>query len=392
MSLAAWALDPAVTHLNHGSFGGCPRAVLSAADAIRARLEASPMRFFVRDWQPLLDAARVRVAGFLGADPACFAFVASATAGVATALAALALDLQPGDELLTTSHAYRACKNQLARLAAATGAHVVIAPIALPFDADACVAAVAVATTARTRVALLDHITSPTALRLPLERIVPPLAARGVKIVVDGAHAPGQIDLDVGVLVAAGVTYYTGNHHKWLCGPKASAFLVAAPDAAARTHPLVTSHGASATYGGPNRYHAEMDWSGTHDATAHLAVPAAIDAIAELGGGWRATRARNHALALELRFRLISALGGGAQHLLAAPADIGTMATIPLALPTGLAPLALEHQLLDAGWEVPIIDMPGGPLVRLSAHLYNHADQADALARALHGYGVRLAD
>ena len=390
VSLADWALDPTVTHLNHGSFGGCPRSVLAAAAAIRARLEASPMRFFASEWQPLVNAARLRVAAFVGADPACFAFVASATTGVATALAALAPALRPGDELLTTSHAYRACRNQLARIADATGAHVVVVPIALPFDADECIAALAAATTARTRVALLDHVTSPTALHLPLARIIPPLAARGVKIVVDGAHAPGQIDVDVGALVAAGVTYYTGNHHKWVCGPKASAFLVAAPHVAARTHPLATSHGASADDGSTNRYHAEMDWSGTHDPSAHLAVPAALDAIAALGGGWPATRARNHALALELRFRLIGALGGGPQHLLAAPADIGSMVAVPIALPAGVAALALQADLLAAGWEVPVIDLPGQPLIRLSAHLYTEVAQADALARVLHARGVTL--
>ena len=391
--LDAWALDPAITHLNHGSFGGCPRAVLAAADTLRARLEAAPMRFLVREWQPLLDTARARIAAFVNADPAGLVFVPSATTGVATALASLADTLAPGDELLTTSHAYRACKNQLARLADARGAHVVIAPLALPFDADAWVAAIAAATTARTRIALLDHVTSPTALCLPIERIVPALVARGIHVVVDGAHAPGQLALDVGALVAAGVSYYTGNHHKWLCGPKASGFLVAAPAVAARTRPLVTSHGASAEYGGANRLHAELDWCGTHDPTPHLAVPAALDAVATLGGGWPATRARNHALAVEMRARLIDGLGGAgsAKRHVIAPADaLGAMAAVPVALPAGTTPLALQAQLLDTGWEVPIVDFATGPLVRVSAHLYSEAAQVDALARELHARGVTL--
>ena len=143
MPLDDWALDPAVVHLNHGSYGGCPRAVLRAADTYRTRLEAAPMRFLVTEWQSALDAARARIAAFIGADPACFAFVASATTGVATALAALAPEVAAGDELLTTSHAYRACKNQLVRVAEARGARVVIADVALPFDADDCVDAIA---------------------------------------------------------------------------------------------------------------------------------------------------------------------------------------------------------------------------------------------------------
>ena len=200
---------------------------------------------------------------------------------------------------------------------------------------------------------------------------MPRLAGSGIAVIVDGAHAPGQIELDVGALVAAGVSYYAGNHHKWLCGPKASGFLVAAPDVVARTRPLVTSHGASPDYGGANRYHAELDWPGTHDPSPHLAVPAAIDAIAALGGGWPAVVARNHALAIEMRARFADVLGRATGLV---PADaIGAMCAMPIALPAGTAPLALETQLLEAGWEVPIIDWPGGPLVRVSAHLYNDA-------------------
>jgi isopenicillin-N epimerase len=386
VSLAAWALDPALVHLNHGSFGGCPRAVLAAADALRAQLESAPMRFFTREWQPLLDAARARIAAFVHADPAYTVFVASATTGVATALAALAPELATGDELLVTSHAYRACKNQLARIAGERGARVVVAPIALPFDADACTAAILAAATPRTRIALLDHVTSPTALVFPLARLVPALATRGIHVVIDGAHAPGQIDVDVTALLAAGVTYYTGNHHKWICGPKASAFLVAAPAFAARTHPLVTSHGASREYGGANRFHAEHDWTGTHDPTAHLAVPAALDALDALGGGWPAVRARNHALAVAMRDRLADALHAASPPL--APADaIGAMAALPIT--TDLAPLELQARLLDAHIEAPIVDFPSGPLLRVSAHLYNTLADLDPLLAALARLGVR---
>jgi isopenicillin-N epimerase len=374
----AFALDPAIIHLNHGSFGGCPRAVLDAAAAIRARMEASPMRFFVLDWQRELDAARVALARFVRAPDDRLVFVPNATTGVALALGAA--QLATGDEIVTTDHAYRACRNQLARLAEARGARVVVVPIALPFDPDAAVAAMTAAITPRTRLALLDHITSPTGLVLPIERVVPVYAARGIQVVVDGAHAPGQVDLDVGALLALGVTWYTGNNHKWLCAPKSTGFLVTTTP----LRPLVTSHGASPEYGPPNRLHAELDWTGTHDPSAHLAVPVAIAEVARLGGGWPGVLARNHALAVAMRDRFVEA---GASAI--APASsIGTMAAVPIE--TSLAALALERRLLETGWEVPIVRWPAGPLVRVSAHLYNELDQVDALIDHLRALGVRF--
>lgn len=376
--IADWGLAADVVHLNHGSYGGCPRAVLAAADAVRARLEAAPMRFYVLEWQGDLDRVRAALAAFLLAPDDRLVFVPNATTGVAHALAAARIE--PGDELLTTSHAYRACKNQLSRLAEARGARIVTAPVALPFDPDQIVDAIARAITPRTRLALIDHVTSPTALVLPLERIVAVLAARGIPIAVDGAHAPGQLELDLGRLLAAGVTWYAGNHHKWLCAPKASGFLVTTTPLV----PLVTSHGASPEYGPPNRLHAELDWSGTYDPAPQLAVPAAIHALQH---GIRGdVMARNHALVVEMAARLRDALGA---DRLARDADLGAMAALPIALPPGETPGSFQAQLLRDGWEVAIVDFPDGPLVRVSAHAYNHAGEADALAAKLHALGAR---
>ncbi|MFN0252699.1 MAG: aminotransferase class V-fold PLP-dependent enzyme [Kofleriaceae bacterium] len=382
--LDTWALDPDVVHLNHGSFGGCPRAVVDASLAIRARLEAAPMRFYLLDWQRELDHARGAVATFVGADPARLVFVPGATAGVAIALASA--HLASGDEIVTTTHVYPACKYQLARLADRIGARVVMVPVDLPFDPDAIVDAIAAAITPRTKLALLDHVTSPTALVLPIERLVPLFRARGIPVIVDGAHAPGQIAIDVD---AIGASWYVGNHHKWMCAPKASGFLAIAADAVAQTQPLITSHGASPAYGPANRLHAELDWSGTYDPSAQLAVPVAIDTIARMGdalgagaGGWPAVIARNHALAVAMRERL-----GGE---LAPAASIGTMATVRIELPAGVAAPELEKQLLVEGWEVPIVASPLGLFVRVSAHLYNHLDQIDALVAKLGSLGVRV--
>jgi isopenicillin-N epimerase len=379
-SITRWSLDPAIVHLNHGSYGGCPRAVTLTAAAWRARLEAAPMKFMVLDWQTELDRARKHLAEFVHAPAERLVFVPSATAGVAIALNSS--EISAGDDILTTDHTYRACMNQLARLATARGATITVVTIPLPFDAGALIDAVARAITPRTRLAVFDHITSPTALRLPIEELVALASERGIPVIVDGAHAPGQIALDVS---AIGATWYAGNCHKWLCGPKGSGFLVVAGGVAVR--PIITSHGASPEYGPSNRLHAELDWSGTHDPAPNLTVPSAIANVAIEGGGWPAIYARNHALACELRHRIID--GSGAPPL--APDDaLAAMAAIPIHLPPNRTPLALQAQLLRDGWEVPIVDFARGPMLRVSAHLYNHAAQADLLAAALRALGVTL--
>jgi isopenicillin-N epimerase len=382
-ALDRWALSPDVEHLNHGSFGGCPLAVIDAANDWRERLESAPMQFFVLDWQTELDGARGVLAEFLRAPAERLAFLPNATTGVAIALASQ--PISPGDELVTTDHAYRACFNQLTRIARARGATIRIVEIPLPFDADATVDAFAAAITPRTKLLLVDHITSPTALVLPLDRIVPLFASRDIPIIVDGAHAPGQLALDVTALLDAGVTWFAGNNHKWVCAPKGTGFL-AASSRAPVPDPVITSHGASAEYGPPNRFHAELDWMGTHDPTAHLTVPTAIATLAEYGNGWHHIVSRNHALVAQLRDRLGDALGASP---LAGDDDLGTMASLAITLPPNTKALDLEKRLLADGWEIPIIDFHAGPLVRISAHLYNHADQADALAQKLRDAGVR---
>jgi len=377
-----WALDPTIVHLNHGSFGGCLNSVVAAAAAWRARIEAAPMRFFVLDWQTELDRARAALAAFVGAPPERTVFVPSATTGVAIALHSIAWS--PGDEIVVTDHGYRACRNQVERLAASRDLRVVVARIGM--DPGRAATAVFDVLTRRTRCVLLDHVTSPTAFVLPLAEILPPLAADNhIVTIIDGAHAPGQLPLDI---AKVGATYYTGNCHKWMCAPKGAGFLVAAEGAP--VVPVVTSHGASAEYGPANRMHAELDWSGTHDPAAYLTVPTAItDVAAQAGGEWSRVFAANHDLALQMRRVLANALGEP-EHMLAGDDYIGAMVAIAIELPSGIAPLALEKQLLEAGFEVPIVDVPGWPLIRLSAHLYNHIDEVWKLGDELERRGVRL--
>jgi len=380
--LSAFVLDPAVLHLNHGSFGACPRAVLAAQDAIRARLEAATMRFMVCEWQDRLDAARARVAAVVGADPEDVVLIPNTTTGVATILASR--PWAPGDRLIVTDHGYHACHNAALRLVETHGIELVTVPIPVPVaDPADVVARVVAAIDDRCRLVMIDHVTSPTALVLDVAAICAALAGR-VDVLVDGAHAPGQLDVDVAALGAA---YFVGNAHKWLCAPKGTAVMWARRDRRDALRPLVTSHGETPGVGPANRFHARFDWSGTHDPSGYLSIPTAIDEIAALGGGWPAVRDRNRALALAARDLLAARLGATP---LAPAAMTGSMVALPVDLPPGTAPAALERELLAAGIEVPIIELPAsGPLVRISAHLYNHLGEYDRLADALLARGVR---
>jgi isopenicillin-N epimerase len=382
---AHWALDPSVTFLNHGSFGACPLPILAEQARWRARLEREPVQFFVRDVEPLLDAARAELAAFVGADAADLVFVPNATTGVNAVLRSLAF--AAGDELLTTDHTYNACRNVLDFVAVRAGARVVIVPIPLPIDtAEDVTERVLAHVTPRTRLALLDHVTSPTALVFPLRELVEGLAARGVDTLVDGAHAPGMVPPGVREVGAA---YYAGNCHKWLCAPKGAGFLCVRRDRHARIRPAVISHGANSPRTNRSRLLLEFDWTGTSDPTPYLCVPAAIrfmDGL--LPGGWAALREHNHALALTARRLVCEALGVPPP----CPDDmVGSMAAV--SLPDGAGGVAalyggdpLQDLLLERyRVEVPVIPWPAPPrrLVRLSAQIYNHPGQFRRLADAL---------
>ncbi|MEK7684089.1 MAG: aminotransferase class V-fold PLP-dependent enzyme [Verrucomicrobiota bacterium] len=382
-----WMLDPKLVFLNHGSFGSCPRPVLEFQQEIRDRFERQPVLFFVRDLEALLDQARGALAQFLGAEAGDLVFVPNATAGVNTVLRSLRFD--PGDELLVTNHEYNACRNALDFVAEQSGARVVAAHIPFPLQNEGqIIDAVMSAVTPRTRLALLDHVTSQTGLILPLPRLVRGLAERGIDTLVDGAHAPGMMPLHLRQLGAA---YYTGNCHKWLCAPKGAGFLHVRRDRQELIRPLAISHGANSPRTDRSRFQIEFGWTGTWDPSACLSVPEALRFVGSLlPEGWPEIMQRNRELALAAR----KVLGEALRIELPCPDEfIGSLASFPLPDATGQQPPTsplyadpLQDKLrLEFGIEVPVIPWPAPPqrLLRVSAQLYNSLDQYRLLAEAL---------
>ena len=382
-----WLLDPEIIFLNHGAFGACPRRVLEIQNEWRARMERQPLQFLVRELESHLDAAREALAQFVGADADDLVFVPNATSGVNTVLRSL--EFKPGDELLVTNQEYNASRNALDFVAERSGAQVVVAKIPFPFqNADELIAPVLAGVTGRTRLALLDHVTSQTGTVFPIARLVDELNRRSVDTLVDGAHAPGMVPLNLNQLGAA---YYTGNCHKWLCAPKGAALLHVRGEKQKVIRPLTISHGANSMRKDRSRFQLEFGWPGTWDASAVLSVPEAIRFVGSLlPGGWPEIMARNRALALAARKILGEAL--------AVPEScpekfIGSLAVIPLpdAPPVAWPQLPFnEYPLQDAlrlkhRIEVPIMAWPAPPkrLLRVSAQLYNSLPQYELLAKAL---------
>lgn len=363
-----WPLDPDIAFLNHGSFGATPLPVLDRQATLRIEMERNPVAF-MRRLPDAAAAARAEVARFLGADPDGCAFVTNATAGVNTVLASL--ELRPGDRLVTTDHAYGAIRNAMARAASRTGATLMEAPIPLPLPEDErIVEAVTAAIDGRTRLVVVDHVTSPTAAILPVKPIVEACRGARIPVMVDAAHAPGMFPVDVSAL---GADFWTGNLHKWVCAPKGAGVLWVAPEHRDRVRPLVTSHGAG------EGFRAEFDWWGTHDPTPYLAAPAAIAFMATLG--WDRVRAHNHELVALGRETVAAAAG---TEELVDDGRSGSMCVVEL--PDGWVRGADEARGLEAafrhehGVEVPVMWWGDRGVVRLSAQVYNAPADYERLA------------
>lgn len=380
-----WALSQGVHHLNHGSFGAVPVEVRARQREWQELWDANPTRFVFTDLAIGMQQARDALAGFLGADPVGLAPVANASSGVAAVVRSIEPWLQPGDEIVTTSQDYNAVRQTLEFSADRRGARVRVVEVPFPIDSPGTVRDLILDSVSdRVRLVVVDHITSPTGLVFPVEEIVAALEPN-VPVLVDGAHGPGQVELDLGSL---GASWYTGNLHKWMCAPHGSAFLHTRADRIDETVPTVISHAWNSPLPeGSNRYQGLFDWTGTDDLSPWLVIPDVIELVGDLDpGGWPAIMKRNHELVIEARDVLCSSLG------VAAPAPdtmVGSMAAIPLPDVDGEDPggqlSPLNERLLDDGFETVVSLWPRWPhqVLRVSAHLYNSIDEYRALARHL---------
>lgn len=368
-----WMLRQDIAFLNHGSFGAVPRAVYEEQDRIRRQFEAEPIELLGRRCDELLAAVRVEVASFVGADASRLALVSNATEGINAVLRSL--DLRPGDELLTTNHVYNAVRQAMKYVARQAGAHYREALLPMPLGGPGDVIdVIAGALTPRTRLLVIDHVTSPTALIFPVRDIVELCRARGVDVLIDGAHAPGMVELDVESLGAA---YYAGNLHKWFCAPKGSAFLHIRADRLAGVHPCVISHRLD------EGFEKEFAWTGTRDISAFLATPRAIGFLRELG--LERIMRHNHELAC-----------WGRQYLcrrwdtepLCPATMLGSMAT--------LVPPPAIQRLSQAQWETaqrrlyhehrveaPLVQFDGRVFVRIACQAYNTPEDIERLGEAV---------
>ncbi|MCC6676618.1 MAG: aminotransferase class V-fold PLP-dependent enzyme [Phycisphaerales bacterium] len=390
---ALWELEADLTFLNHGSYGACPRPVSQAQASLRARMEREPVRFFKSDLEVLLDEVRERVGVFVNAPGPDIAPIRNATLAIATVLANT--PLAAGDEVLLTDHEYTSGINELERMTARTGAKVITAAIPFPpRGPEAVVDAIMAAVTPRTRLAIISHITSATSLVFPVAEVTRLLRERGIEVLVDGAHGPGQTPVDIRGLDP---TYYIGSLHKWVCAPKGTGFLYVNPARQRGFRPVFLSSRAAKVRPDRELFLRDYDYMGTDDYSAILASPAALEFMGGLlPGGWPEVMRRNRDLLRRGRGIIWRALSAEFGDELPGPAPesmLGSMATLSLPEPPVELlnrPTKYDDALQDALLEKHRVATPiwrWGPqerrVIRLSAQLYNHDAQYERLAEAL---------
>lgn len=378
-----FGLDPDIVYLNHGSFGACPKQVSDAQQKHRDRIEADAMRFYLHDLWGMIDRSRQALANLIGANPQDCVFVNNATTAVATVLSNI--QLTPGDELIVTNFEYPACRNNFEFVANRCGAKVITAD--LPWDPiceDAVVDAIMTKVTSRTKLVLISLITSATALRLPVERIINELSARGIDTLLDAAHGPGCVPMDIS---SWGAAYTTGNGHKWLCSPKGVAFLHIREDLQDGFHPLVRSNDANDLTAACARtkrspLNHEFDYMGTDDRTPVLSIADSIQFLDSVfPSGIDALMEHNRALCLESRDLLCRMLGSEPK---VPDSMLGPLAVIDV--PSRVDPKTMQHRLLENHRiETMLVASPTGghPMVRVSPHIYNSIEQYQYLGEAI---------
>ena len=380
-----WSLEPSRLFLNHGSFGACPNFVIEEQRKWQDLMEREPVRFFEELMPDLLLKSREALGIFLNCSPDDLAFVSNATSGVNTILRSL--HFEQGDEILVPNHAYQACRNSIDFVAKRWGAKVVEVAIQFPIDGpETVVELMKSACSERTKLVMIDTVTSPTGLRMPFEALTEFFEGKGVEVLLDAAHGIGMIPLNLGQL---GASYVTSNCHKWLCAPKGSAFLYVREDKQSKIQPLTISHGHTFPLGDTTRFRHEFDWTGTQDISGWCSIPAVIEGMAELiNGGWNSIMQHNHDLTIQGRNVLCERLG------IQPPCPDEMVACIStIQLPGNIPekekmhePDPLHHILSEKyNIQVPVWSWPSpeGRYLRISAQLYNSIEQYERLADAL---------
>ena len=380
-----WNLEPSRIFLNHGSFGACPEFVIEEQRKWQDRMESEPVRFFEDEMPLLLKQSRDALADFLSCSSEDLALVPNATTGVNTILRSLIFSKD--DEILVPDHAYQACRNAIDFVARRWGATVVTVSIPFPIDGPEIVVDLMMdAATEKTKLVMIDTVTSPTGLRMPFEELTSLFEEKGIEVLLDAAHGIGMIPLHLDEL---GASYVTSNCHKWLCAPKGTAFLHVRSDKQNKIQPLTISHGHTFPLGTTTRFRHEFDWTGTQDISGWCTIPRVIQGMEGLiEGGWPAIMQHNHDLAIEGRNLICETLG------IEAPCPDSMIACIStLQLPGEPLPHEIMHEpdplheILSSKYniQVPVWSWPSpaGRYLRISAQLYNTIEEYQVLANAL---------
>lgn len=380
-----WGLEPSTVFLNHGSFGAAPIAVLEEQTRIRNEMEEDPVYFVEKKMNDLWQKSILELSKFLNADPEGMVFVTNATMGVNTILRSL--KLSPGDEIIVPDHAYQACRNAIDFVTERSGARTVIVPVPFRVDDESeIIDPILSAVSDRTVLAMIDTVSSPTGIRMPFEILVLELQNKGVDVLVDAAHGPGIVPLDIRKLNPA---YITGNCHKWLCTPKGSAFLHIREDKREEVNPLNIGHGYSSDLPPAEKFRFEFDWSGTRDPSPWLCIPFSIGYIgSQIEGGWDEIMRNNRNMALYGRGLLCDAL-----DIIPPTPDcmVSSMSSVEFPWSGDVHPPSPDgdplHNLLFDEYriQVPIISWPihKAKYIRISAHIYNSKEEFEYLSETL---------
>ncbi len=380
-----WSLNKKIVYLNHGSFGATPTKVLEAQHQLQLENEAEAIEFYIDKLPDLLHTSKAALANFIGTSTNNIVFVQNTTTGVNTILNSLTPN--EGEDWLTTNHAYGACVHAYKHFANKHNCRVITAHIDYPITSeDAILESIEKSITPKTTIALIDYITSASAIILPIKKIITLLHSKGIKVIIDAAHAPGMIDFNLDELQP---DFFVANCHKWICSPKGSAFMYVAPQHQQLIHPLVISHYNDTNIDGADHWSNQFMWDGTHDYSAYICVKNALEYMPTLiQGGWEGIKKHSHELVWAAANKIASTL----QVQLPAPEHmVGSICNIPM--PDGIAASRKFHSnvaLKDALFhkcqiEVPVFMFPAAPTqwLRISAQLYNSMEQYDYLLDCL---------